>query len=68
MDTQAGEVTIAHGPIPAMGWPAMTMTFGLRDPAMLRGLKRGDRVAFAVGKQPQDGAYVIERIERAPGQ
>jgi Cu(I)/Ag(I) efflux system membrane fusion protein len=68
MDTGAGKVTIAHGAMPAMNWPAMTMTFGLRDPAMLRGLKRGDRVAFAVGKQPQGGAYVIERIQRAPGQ
>jgi Cu(I)/Ag(I) efflux system membrane fusion protein len=68
MDTRAGKVTIAHGPIAAMDWPAMTMTFTLRDPAMLRGLKRGDQIAFAVGKQPQGGAYVIERIARTPGQ
>jgi Cu(I)/Ag(I) efflux system membrane fusion protein len=40
-------VTLSHGPIPAAGWPAMTMTFRLADPALARGLKVGDRVAFA---------------------
>lgn len=40
-------VTISHQPIPAVPWPAMTMTFRLGDPALGRGLKVGDRVAFA---------------------
>lgn len=56
-------VTLRHGPIPALQWPAMTMRFRLRDPAAARGLARGARVAFEVKLVPEDGEYVIERIE-----
>lgn len=66
MDLQQGRVTIAHGPIPAMTWPAMTMTFSVRNPAMLRGLRRGDRVRFVVQTAPQGSNFVIVRIEKAP--
>lgn len=65
MDMGQGKVTIAHGAITAMNWPAMTMTFSLRNPAMLRGLKRGESVVFAVSKEPQGGVYMIERIAKA---
>ncbi|MGN5376201.1 copper-binding protein (plasmid) [Sphingomonas panni] len=27
VDAKGGTVTIKHGPIPTIGWPAMTMTF-----------------------------------------
>jgi Cu(I)/Ag(I) efflux system membrane fusion protein len=40
-------VTISHQPIPAVPWPAMTMTFKLASPALVQGLKVGDRVTFA---------------------
>ncbi|MBX3562670.1 MAG: efflux RND transporter periplasmic adaptor subunit [Sphingomonas sp.] len=66
IDGERRTVTIEHGPIPALNWPAMTMTFAVREPAMLRGLARGDRVAFAVRPQPEGGAYVLERIAQAP--
>jgi Cu(I)/Ag(I) efflux system membrane fusion protein len=42
----ATSVTLKHGPVPALEWPAMTMAFALSDPLLLRGLKRGDRVTF----------------------
>lgn len=66
MNPQRGQVTIAHQPIPALSWPAMTMTFAVRNPAMLRGLRQGDRVDFAVLPNPQEGNFVLERIEKAP--
>lgn len=66
MDLRRGRVTIAHGPIPALNWPAMTMTFGLRDREMLRGFRRGERVTFTVLTAPQGGSFVIDRIARAP--
>ena len=66
LNPQRGQVTIAHGPIQAMGWPAMTMTFVLRNPAMFRGLRQGDRVNFSVIPNPQEGNYVLERLEKAP--
>lgn len=42
----ARSVTLKHGPVPRLDWPAMTMTFATSGPAQLRGLKRGDRVRF----------------------
>lgn len=62
LDGERGLVTIVHEPIPALRWPAMTMTFKVRRPAMLRGLKRGLRVEFAVNARPEGEQYVIERI------
>lgn len=45
LDAGAGTVTIDHGPMPDIGWSAMTMTFDV-DPALLVGIAEGDRVAF----------------------
>lgn len=42
----AKSVTLKHGPVPRLEWPAMTMTFATSGPAQLRGFKRGDRVRF----------------------
>jgi Cu(I)/Ag(I) efflux system membrane fusion protein len=55
-------VSIRHGAIPALGWPAMTMTFQVRQPGMLRGLRKGLRVEFAVDAKPEGNRYLIERI------
>jgi Cu(I)/Ag(I) efflux system membrane fusion protein len=45
-------VTLSHQPVPAIGWPAMTMTFKLADPALAQGVKVGDRVAFGFDQPP----------------
>jgi Cu(I)/Ag(I) efflux system membrane fusion protein len=55
-------VSVQHGAIPALGWPAMTMTFQVRQPGMLRGLRRGLRVEFTVNGRPEGDRYIIERI------
>ncbi|MFT4936377.1 MAG: Cu(I)/Ag(I) efflux system protein CusF [Pseudoalteromonas distincta] len=47
LDAKAGSVTLQHGPIAALGWPAMTMPFKA-DPALLQGLKVGQQVSFTV--------------------
>ncbi|WP_424141234.1 efflux RND transporter periplasmic adaptor subunit [Sphingosinicella humi] len=67
LDSTQRRITIAHGPIPTMNWPAMTMTFGVRQAEMLRGFKRGDRVDFAFPKTQQGGFYVIEQLSRDAG-
>lgn len=46
VDAKAGTVSIKHGPIAAIGWPAMTMTFKASPPSLLKGLRAGQRVAF----------------------
>ena len=45
VDSAAGTVTIAHGPIPEANWPAMTMGFKAA-PALAQSVKAGDKVAF----------------------
>ena len=42
----ANSVTLRHGPVPALEWPAMTMPFASEGPEQLRGFARGDRVSF----------------------
>jgi Cu(I)/Ag(I) efflux system protein CusF len=51
LDTRAGTVTIKHGAIPAIGWPAMTMTFRASPPALLKNLRAGQRVGFTARAQ-----------------
>ena len=46
IDADTGTVTIRHQPIAALGWPAMTMGFKARSPALLKGLKVGQKIGF----------------------
>jgi len=46
IDAKAGMITLQHGPIPAVTWPAMTMTFKASPPTLLTGLKVGQTVGF----------------------
>ena len=45
VDIDARTITIAHGPVAALDWPAMTMTFRAPD-VDLASIRRGDQVAF----------------------
>lgn len=47
LDAAAGSVTLQHGPIAALNWPAMTMTFKA-DPTVLQGVKAGEKVEFVL--------------------
>ncbi len=55
-------VTLSHGPIPSIEWPAMTMTFALPEGDPPRGVETGRAVSFAfiLG---DDGRPRITRIE-----
>jgi len=57
-------VTLSHGPVPAIGWPAMTMTFRA-DSMLLKGLKVGDQVRFAFDSPPADPT--VRRIAKIGG-
>ncbi|MDR1684836.1 MAG: copper-binding protein [Desulfovibrio sp.] len=46
LDKAAGTITLRHEAVPAVRWPAMTMTFRLEDPSAAGGLKQGDAVRF----------------------
>jgi Cu(I)/Ag(I) efflux system protein CusF len=57
VDRSAGRVTIAHGPVASLKWPAMTMGFGVRDKALIDKLSPGTKVEFEFVQQGRD--YVI---------
>lgn len=61
VDKAANKVTLKHGPIPNIDMPAMTMVFKAKDPAMLAGLKAGDKVKFEA--QKVGDVYTVTRIE-----
>ena len=54
LDKAGGKITIAHGPIPAVGWPEMTMGFKA-DPKMLESVAVGDQVNFTLSLKGNDG-------------
>ncbi len=54
IDPNAGKITIKHGAIPAVGWPAMTMTFKATPPTLLRGVRVGQTVGFDVRTRGMD--------------
>lgn len=54
IDTKAGTLTLKHDAIPAVGWPAMTMTFKANPASLLTGLKVGEKVAFDVSVKGSD--------------
>ncbi|KPK39157.1 MAG: hypothetical protein AMJ69_06435 [Gammaproteobacteria bacterium SG8_47] len=62
---EQGKLNMYHDPIPAIGWPSMTMDFRLADGVSLEGLKPEDKVRFDL-RQTEDG-YVIQHIERRDG-
>lgn len=62
VDRAGGRVTVAHGEIPHLDLPAMTMTYRVRDPSWLEGLRPDDRIRF-VAERVQ-GTYTITRLEK----
>ena len=62
VDTMQTSVTLTHGPIASLKWPAMTMDFKVKDAVLLRTLKPGQKIAFEmVAGAP--GEYVIVRAQ-----
>lgn len=61
IDQAHSRITIAHHPVPALGWPAMTMTFQATT-QQLKGIKAGDHVDFQFYMHGH--AAVIDRIRK----
>ena len=58
-----GSVTLRHGPVPRLDWPAMTMSFRTKNAAQISGFEEGDRVRFTFTQQ--DAGPRIETIRSA---
>ncbi len=65
-ELKGDSITLSHEPVPAIGWPAMTMTFKLKPATLAKGMKTGDHVAFGF-TQTADGP-VIEKLQPMGGQ
>ena len=67
IDATAGSVTLDHGPIAALEWPAMTMGFSA-NPKILKDIAVGDRVAFELDWDGKAGVVtqIAKRGRRNP--
>jgi Cu(I)/Ag(I) efflux system protein CusF len=63
VDAANGSLTIAHEPIAALGWPAMTMTFKAERPDLLKGVEAGEHIEFTL--RGRDMSAVVTSIEEA---
>ena len=62
VDAAEGKVTIDHGPIPNLDMDAMTMVFRVQDPAVLKGVKAGDKISFQADRV--NGQISVVRIQK----
>jgi Cu/Ag efflux protein CusF len=51
---------ISHGPVTALNWPAMTMTYEVRDPALVADLQPGEQIDFSFRRE--EFAYVLTDV------
>lgn len=63
VDAGAGKITLAHGPIDALGWPAMTMGFKA-TPEQIASVQPGQSVRFEFTAEGMTAT--ITRIEPSP--
>jgi Cu(I)/Ag(I) efflux system protein CusF len=63
VDAGNGSLTIAHEPIAALGWPAMTMSFKVDKPVLLEGVEAGQHIEFTL--RGRDMSAIVTSIEKA---
>ena len=64
IDAAGRKVTLSHGPIPQVGWPAMTMDFPVAPGVDLKAITPGMHVAFTLEKGA-DGMFQVENLTPA---
>lgn len=60
IDSINGKVTFAHGAVPSLHWPAMTMAFAVKPKGLLDKLAVGKKVHFELVQQGKD--YVVTAV------
>jgi len=64
IDEAAGKITLKHGPIKNLGMDeGMTMVFRVKDPAMLKQVKVGEKVDFEA--ESATAGITITKIQKA---
>ncbi|WNL48508.1 copper-binding protein (plasmid) [Dyella sp. BiH032] len=54
IDTTQGTITLQHGAIASIGWPAMTMPFKVASADLLKVARVGDKVQFTLRPAGKD--------------
>ena len=62
VDDAQGKLTIDHGPIKNLDMESMTMIFRAADPAMLKGLKAGDKIKFDADRV--NGQITVTKLQK----
>ncbi len=61
VDAAKSKVTIKHGPVQSLDWPAMTMAFSVKDKAVLGKLAKDKKVHFEFKEEGKD--FVITDVK-----
>ena len=62
VDIKTGSITLNHGPVATLKWPAMTMEFKVANDSLLKNLKPGTKVAVEFVER-QQGEWVITSVK-----
>lgn len=65
VDAERRIVNLSHDPIPAIGWPAMTMDMTVAPSVDLSAVAPGSEVAFTL-ERDADGLYMIDSLDLRP--
>jgi Cu/Ag efflux protein CusF len=60
-DPKAGKVTLQHGAVASLNWPAMTMAFKVKDKALWTKLEDGKKVEVEFAQEGAD--YVVTAVK-----
>lgn len=60
VDAAAGKFNMTHGPITSLNWPAMTMDFKVKDKAILKDIKPGQKVEITIVQESRGDFYVTQ--------
>ncbi|WP_407117095.1 copper-binding protein [Bradyrhizobium sp. LMG 9283] len=64
IDEGAGKITLKHGPAKSLGMDEpMTMVYRVKDAAMLKQVKVGDKVTFEA--EEATSGYTVTKMEKA---
>ena len=64
IDLSAGKITLKHGPAKGLGMEEpMTMVYRVKDPALLKQVKVGDKVTFEA--EEAAAGYTVTKMEKA---
>ena len=63
IDAGQGKITLRHGPIKNLDMDSMSMVFRVKDPAMLKQVKVGDKIKFEADRV--NGQITVTKMQKA---